>query len=272
MQNEFADITRLWTIVSTFVVQYALQILGAVVILLVGWWLAGLAGRGVAQLARRVHIDVTLAGFFAMATKVAVLTLAGIAALNNFGITVAPLIAAIGAAAFGVTVAVQGTLANLGAGAALILTRPFKVGDSITVKGVSGTVQEISLMSTVLTNDGGERIIVPNKQINGETLVCAAGGRVVVVAVPLPVAVAPDPAMAEIARTIAAVSGVASNPPVKIGIDALTGDGVTVELRYWVAAGADYLDVRHQANRALLGLLERLGARAPSGPRTSGEA
>lgn len=272
MLNDVAELSSLWSIVSAFVVQYALQIVGAVAILLVGWWLAGLAGRGVAKLARRVHIDVTLAGFFAVAARAGVLALAGIAALNNFGITIAPLIAAIGAAAFGVTVAVQGTLANLGAGAALIVTRPFKVGDSITVKGVSGTVLEISLMSTLLTNDAGDQIIVPNKQINGEILINAVSGRGVTVTVPLPISVAPDAAMDEIARTVAAVPGVAAQPPVKIGIDALTGDGVTVELRYWVAVGADYLDVRHQANRALLGLLEKLGVRAPAGAKASGEA
>lgn len=272
MLNDFDDVSRLWNIISAFVVQYALQILGAVVILLVGWWLAGLAGRGVAQLSRRVHIDVTLAGFFAVAARAAVLTLTAIAALNNFGITIAPLIAAIGAAAFGITVAVQGTLANLGAGAALIVTRPFKVGDLVTVKGVQGIVQEISLMSTVLTNDAGDRIIVPNKQINGEILINAVSGRGITVAVPLPISVAPDAAMDEIAGTVAAVPGVAAQPPVKIGIDALTGDGVTVELRYWVAVGADYLDVRHQANRALLGLLEKLGVRAPAGVKASGEA
>ncbi len=272
MPKDFADITRVWDIVSAFVVQYALQILGAVVILLVGWWLAGLAARGVAQLARRVHIDITLAGFFAVATKAAVLALTVIAALNNFGITIAPLIAAIGAAAFGITVAVQGTLANLGAGAALIVTRPVKVGDVITVKGVSGVVQEISLMSTILTNDLGDHIIVPNKQINGEILTNAVSGRGISVAIPLPIAIAPDAAMAEIAQAIAAVPGVASKPPVDIGIDTLTPDGVTVELRYWVAAGADHFDVRHRANRALLGLLEKLGVRAPAGAKASGEA
>jgi small-conductance mechanosensitive channel len=113
---------------------------------------------------------------------------------------------------------------------------------------------------------------VPNKQINGEILTNAVSGRGITVAVPLPITIAPDAAMAEIAQVIAAVPGVASKPPVDIGIDALTPDGVSVELRYWVAAGADHFSVRHQANRALLGLLEKLGVRAPAGAKASGEA
>ncbi len=272
--SDFTDLSRLWNIVSAFVIQYALQILGAVIVLLVGYWLAGVAGRAVARVAQRFHLDVTLAGFFAGAARIAVLAVAIIAALNGFGVTIAPIIAAAGAAAFGLTVAVQGTLGNLGAGAALIVTRPFKVGDLITVKGVQGTVVEINLMSTVLTNDAGDRIIVPNRQVNGEILVNAVSGRGVAVTVPLPITFAPDAVMAEIAATIAAVPGVARHPAVKAGIDAMTGDGVTVDLRYWIETGADYQTVRHQANRALLGLLERLGVRAPAGAvaEGSGEA
>ncbi len=268
--SDFTDLSRLWNLVSAFVVQYALQILGAVIVLLAGWWLSGIAGRAVARVLHRVHLDVTLTGFFAGAARIGVLSLAIIAALNGFGITIAPLIAAAGAAAFGLTVAVQGTLGNLGAGAALIITRPFKVGDVVTVKGVSGTVAEISLMSTTLTNDAGDQIIVPNRHINGEILINAVAGRGVTVTVPLPIRFAPDAVMSEIAATIAAVPGVAANPAVKTGIDAMSGDGVTIDLRYWVKAGADYQDVRHLANRALLGLLERLGVRAPAGAVADG--
>ncbi len=272
--SDFTDLSRLWNIVSAFVVQYALQIIGALAVLLVGYWLSGIAGRAVARVGHRVHLDVTLVGFFAGAARIGVLTLAIIAALNGFGITIAPLIAAAGAAAFGLTVAVQGTLGNLGAGAALIVTRPFKVGDLVTVKGIQGTVVEISLMSTLLTNDAGDQIIVPNRQISGEILINAVSGRSVAVTVPLPIRVAPDAAMDEIARAVAAVPGVAAAPPVQTGIDALNGDGVTLDLRYWVATGADYQRVRHQANRALMATLEKLGVRAKAGaqPAASGEA
>lgn len=275
MLNDVADLTdisRLWNLVSAFIVQYAFQIIGALFILLAGWWLSGMAGRAVSRAARRFHLDVTLAGFIAGAARIGVLALAIVAALNGFGITIAPLIAAAGAAAFGLTVAVQGTLGNLGAGAALIVTRPFKVGDLVTVKGIQGTVVEINLMSTVLTNDAGDRIIVPNRQISGEILTNAVSGRGVAITVPLPLKVAPDGAMAEIARAVAAVPGVAAQPPVKIGIDALTGDGVTLDLRYWIAVDADYQTVRHHANRALMATLEDLGVRARAGAPASGEA
>ncbi len=273
MLNDVADLTdisRLWNLVSAFIVQYAFQIIGALFILLAGWWLSGMAGRAVSRAARRFHLDVTLAGFIAGAARIGVLALAIVAALNGFGITIAPLIAAAGAAAFGLTVAVQGTLGNLGAGAALIVTRPFKVGDLVTVKGIQGTVVEINLMSTVLTNDAGDRIIVPNRQISGEILTNAVSGRGVAITVPLPLKVAPDGAMADIARAIAAVPGVAAEPPVKIGIDALTGDGVTLDLRYWIAADGDAGRSRRPrpGRRARV----RRSLRAPSRPSPPGAA
>jgi small conductance mechanosensitive channel len=90
--------------------------------------------------------------------------------MGKFGISIAPFIAALGALAFGASFALQGPLSNYGAGLMIIIARPFVVGDTITVKNVSGIVEEVTLATTILTTEDGEKITIPNKHIVGEIL------------------------------------------------------------------------------------------------------
>jgi small conductance mechanosensitive channel len=84
------------------------------------------------------RLDITLAKFLGSVVKVVVLAFVFIIALGKFGISMAPFIAAVGAVAFGSSLALQGPMSNYGAGFVIVVTRPFVVGNTITVKGVSG--------------------------------------------------------------------------------------------------------------------------------------
>ena len=93
-----------------------------------------------------------------------------IVTIGKFGITIAPLIAALAATAFGASFATQSPLANYGAGLVIILTRPFVVGNTIKVTDVSGIVDEVKLGATILTDEDGVKITIPNKHIVGEII------------------------------------------------------------------------------------------------------
>ncbi|MBV1910260.1 MAG: mechanosensitive ion channel, partial [Kangiellaceae bacterium] len=90
--------------------------------------------------------------------------------LNKIGISVTPFLAAIGALSLGAGLALQGLLSNYGAGLNIILTRPFVVGDTISVQGVSGQVQDILLAHTIIKSEDDVKITIPNKHIIGEIL------------------------------------------------------------------------------------------------------
>jgi small conductance mechanosensitive channel len=101
------------------------------------------------------RMDITLSKFLVGIVKIVILAFAAIIALGKFGITISPFLAAIGAVAFGGTLALQGTLANYGAGLSIILSRPFVVGNTITVAGASGVVEEVRVFSSRLVDAVG---------------------------------------------------------------------------------------------------------------------
>ena len=157
-------------VASNFGVNYGFQILGALIILVLGWFVAKWTSNFVLALCQRSNLNITLSKFFADVSKALTLVFVAIIALGKFGITITPFIAALGAIAFGSTLALQRPLSNYGAGLSIILSRLFVVSDTIKIKGVTGIVEEIKLAHTELITEDGEIIIIPNKLIVDEII------------------------------------------------------------------------------------------------------
>lgn len=122
--------------VVEFCVGYSFQAIGAIVVLIIGMVIGNWCSSLVLKMCERKKVDVTFSKFCASLTKLIVITFAIVVALGKFGITISPLIAALSAAIFGASFAIQGPLSNYGAGLSIIISRPFVVGDTITVGGV----------------------------------------------------------------------------------------------------------------------------------------
>ncbi|MDX2117710.1 MAG: mechanosensitive ion channel family protein [Planctomycetota bacterium] len=142
----------------------------ALLILVVAWWLSGAARRAVRKAVTRSNLDPTLGKFFSNIARWGILAIGVVTALGKMGLETATFATVIGAVGLAIALGFQGTLGNLAAGVVLLVFRPFKVGDVITVGGVSGTVNEIDLFSTELDTADGRRIIVPNAQIASSTV------------------------------------------------------------------------------------------------------
>lgn len=183
MDSELQTLRHLADVTAELAVNYGFQVLGAIIILVAGWYFSRWVGRTVGAFCERSRLDVTLARFFASLARTIVLLFVVIIALGKFGITIAPFIAALGAVAFGGTLALQAPLSNYGAGLSIILTRPFVVGDTIRVAGVIGIVEEIRFGHTQLSSEDGEVITIPNKEIVGQAIHNSFGNLVVEVAV-----------------------------------------------------------------------------------------
>ncbi len=251
MQQDFNSLNKLIEVAMDFAVRYGLQILGALVVFFIGLKLAMWLGQRTADFAERKKLDVTLARFFGNVVKIVVLIAVVLITLGNFGISIAPLIALAGASAFGATLAIQGPLSNYGAGLAIILSRPFVVGDTIEVKNVSGVVEDITLAATRLRNEDGEEITVPNKSINGEIIVNSRSHRVVDTRVTLEHGADHIAAFDAIRKALAGFEGVTTGPAPQIGIHEFTPAGVVVGVRYW-APSRQYFQTRYSANTAIL--------------------
>ena len=179
MEDQIQAVTSLVDTTVDFAVSYGLQIAGALLILILGLRLARWAGSRVTGLTDSRGMDPTLGRFFGNVVRFVIMTFVLIITLGNLGVELAPIVAFVGAGALGATFAMQGVLSNYAAGLVLIMTRPFVVGNTIRVQGVSGVVAEISLTSTALTGEDGERITVPNKDIIGQVLVNSNALRIV---------------------------------------------------------------------------------------------
>jgi small conductance mechanosensitive channel len=148
VEQDIQQIQNIVDIFSEFAVNYGFQVFGAIVILFIGWQVSRWVARAVLKICERAGLDITLAKFFAGIAKTLIIVFVAIVALGKFGITITPLVAALGAVAFGSTLALQGPLSNYGSGLTIILTRPFIVGDTIRIQNVIGIVEEIKLAYT----------------------------------------------------------------------------------------------------------------------------
>ncbi len=153
-----------------FFVKYSFQVLGGIIVLVIGWAVAGYVANIINKLLAKKGIDVTINKFAVGSIKLMIVSFAVIVALGKFGIEIAPLIAGISVAGFGLSFALQGPLSNYAAGIALIFTKPFKVGQIIEVAGVMGEVIDMKLPRTDIKTVDGNMVVIPNKHIIGEII------------------------------------------------------------------------------------------------------
>ncbi len=154
------------------VIDMAVNVLLAALILVVGVFIANRLGNMVSNIAKKHEkVDDTLFKFLGSLVKYVVLAFVFIAILNRFGVQTTSIVALLGAAGLAVGLALQGTLSNLAAGVMLLLFRPYKVGDFIDAASRFGNVAEIDLFTTILTTFDNQQIIIPNSQIWGSQII-----------------------------------------------------------------------------------------------------
>ena len=262
MDTELQTLQNIVNTASAFVVDYGFQIIGAIIVLVLGLWAARWAARGVERLCERTHLDVTLSRFIANIARTLVLIFVVIIVLGKFGLNISPLIAALGAVAFGGTLALQGPLSNYGAGISIILARPFVVGNTLTVQGVSGVVEEITLANTRLRTEDDERITIPNKKLVDEILVNSFENRIVEGKVSISYSDDPETAIQLIDKVLAEQEGVVGSPPAQIGIQAFADSAIELAYRYWVPTDR-YFEVQFATNQCIYAALMSAGIHIP---------
>ena len=262
MQQELETIHQLTNLVIDFLVKYSFQIVGAIIILIVGIKLAGWLGRAVTRFCEKHHIDITLSRFLGSSVKILIITFVIIVAIGKFGISIAPFIAALGALAFGSSFAIQGPLSNYGAGISIILTQPFKVGNTISVKGVSGVVEEIHLAAIILTTEDEEVITIPNKHIVGEVLLNSFANKIVETTVGISYDDDPDTAISVLKEVLTDIPEISLEPPPQIGIAEFADSAINIGLRYWVPT-KNFFQVQYQVNQTIHQALASAGIHIP---------
>ena len=262
MEQELAQFTAIYAQIVAYLVEYSLQIVGAVIVFLIGLFISRRVGALMLALCKRKNLDITLSRFFSSSARLTVVVATLIIVLPKIGIQITPFIAAIGAVGLGAGLAVQGLLSNYSAGLSIIFTRLFIVGDMIRVQGVWGIVEEVHLSHTVFTNEDGEVITIPNKHIVGEIIHNSQADT----ALELNVGVAYDSdidiAISTVRTALSRIKGLSTGRVSQIGIARFGDSAIEIEARIWVKT-RKFHKARFEANYAIRGALEKAGIDIP---------
>jgi small conductance mechanosensitive channel len=248
--EDVEQLQKVYQIVTEFAVNYSFQIVGALVILAVGTWVASKLGGIVERLMRNKEIDITLSRFTGGTAKVIILVMVAIMALGNLGISVTPFLAAVGAIGLGAGLAVQGMLSNYAAGFTIILTRPFVVGDTIRVQGVAGVVDEVHLGYTILMDEDNVRIQIPNRHVVGEILHNSAGQMLVELSIGVAYSSNSQQVIDLIRSALDTVEGVDGGRGPIVGIDNFGDSSINFGVRFW-GSTTRHFEIRYAANKAI---------------------
>ncbi|WP_108650521.1 mechanosensitive ion channel family protein [Dongshaea marina] len=255
MPVELKQAQEIYQLVIEFLTNYSFQLLGAIIILVIGILIARKAGNAVFALCQRKQLDITLSHFTASVTRLLLVTMVVIIALGKLGISVTPFIAAVGALSLGAGLAVQGLLSNYGAGLNIIITRPYVVGDTIQVKGVSGIVREVRLAFTILSNEDEVMITIPNRHIMGEILHNSQQDTVLELSVGISYHSDPQQAIAVISQALSTLEHLSQKRQPLVGIDQFGDSSIDLGIRCWVKT-EKLFETRYQANLAIHQALE----------------
>lgn len=151
--------------VLKLLIPFISKVMGALVTLLVGWLLIGRLAKGIRMTLRDKEIDPSLKGYISSLFGIGMKVLLLLAVAQMFGIKTTSFVALFSAMAFAVGLALQGNLTHFAAGVLVLLIRPFRVGHRITTQGQTGEVIEVQLFHTILKNEEGKKVIIPNGPI-----------------------------------------------------------------------------------------------------------
>ena len=250
LEKEWAQAEAIYQMVLAFFINYSFQIVGAVIILIIGILIARKVANAVLRLCERKALDITLSRFIASAVRLIVIAMVLIVALGKLGISVTPFVAAIGALSLGAGLAVQGLLSNYGAGLNIILTRPFVVGDTICVQGVAGVVKEVHLAVTIISDEDDVRITIPNKHIIGEIIHNSSTLSLAELEIGIAYSEDPQQAIAIVEEAIRSTGGYDTDKVPKVGIDSFGDSSVNLGIRVWVPTQQFY-DIKFKLNQAI---------------------
>lgn len=154
-----------------YIIDYGIEVVGAIVILIVGLFLAKWLGNVARQrMERSPRFDATITPLFVKIIKIAVIVVTILAVLSQFGVQTASLVALLGTIGLAIGLALQGTLSNVASGVMLIVLRPFHVGDAVDVGGITGVVDEIGLFTTDMHTFDNVAVTMPNSNVWGTVI------------------------------------------------------------------------------------------------------
>ena len=221
--------------------QLGLNLLFAVIILIIGAWVAKIVKRVLTRVLSQKKLDPIIVGFLGNLTYITLLVAVVMAALDRVGVKTTSFVAIIGAAGLAIGLALQGSLANFAAGFLMVIFRPFKKGDYIEAGGTAGIVDEIQVFTSILNTPDNRRVIVPNSKIMGDNIVNYSAKETRRLDLVFGVSYADDIAKVKqvLQRIVEEDARVLKEPAAQILVGELADSSVNFIMRVWIKS-ADY--------------------------------
>ena len=251
MNDQLGNLDHAKRVILDLAIQFGPKALVAIIIIVAGVF----AGRYLGKLAdgglKKFHLDPPVRQLLVRILRIFVLALFSIMALQNLGVELLPLIAGLGVAGAGVALAMQGVLSNIVAGLTIIFTRPFRVGEYISIVGEEGQVEEISLFTTVLSHADQSQVVIPNRKIVGEILHNYGKIRQLDILVGVAYDTDLDLALSSISEILAANAHTLKSPEPAIGVNVLGTASISIAIKPWVNV-PDYAAAKAEINKSIV--------------------
>lgn len=249
-------------IAMDFISKNIANIIGSIIILAVAWAIALFLGSAVKFLLLRRNADITITKFLVDILRFLIICVALLIALGNFGITIAPFVAGLGAAGFGLSFAFQGPLSNYASGATLIFTKPFRVGDVLEVNGQVGLVENMTLARTLIRTVDGAQIVIPNRKIIGEMMLIHSRFRRIDIKVGVSYGSDIDKTLRLVRAVVDADKRITRDPRPVTGVLEFADSSIIIYARIWCPR-TEYWDVTFDVNKAIMDSFRDNGVTIP---------
>jgi small conductance mechanosensitive channel len=227
------------------------KLLVAVIIIVAGYFAGRWVGKLMHRSLARIDLEPPVRQLLIRLVRILVLALFALMALQNLGIQLLPLLAGLGVLGAGIALATQGVLSNVVAGLTIIFTKPFRVGEYVSILGEEGDVRTISLFTTTLGHPDRSRVVIPNRKIAGEILHNYGQIRQLDIVVGVAYSTELNQALATINDIMQDNPRVLKDPAPVIQVTLLADSSINIAVRPWVKV-PDYVQAGGEINKAIV--------------------
>mgnify|MGYP000935834986 CR=1 FL=1 len=249
-------------LITQYAVQYGFRIMGAILVIIAALFVANSVGRLFERWLNKQDLEPPLRLLLLRVLKALLVILGVLIALDQLGVQIAPLVAGLGAAGLGVGLALQGVLSNVVAGLSIIFTKPYRVGEHISLLGVHGDVAKIDIFTTTLLHPDHSRIVIPNRKVVGEILHNFGTIRQLDLSIGVSYQTDIETTLRVLRELVARHPKVLQDPAPIIGIAAFADSSITLSIRPWVPV-ASVGSAQIELNQAIIQQLQADGVDIP---------
>jgi len=262
MNEQLETLEKMQGMAVESAMSYGPKVLVAAIILVIGVYAGRWLGRAVERVMLKLELEPPVRQLMNRIVQALVVGLFAIMALQNLGVELVPLIAGIGVVGAGVALAMQGVLGNLMAGLTIIFTRPFRVGEYVSIRDEEGEVESISLFSTVLGHPDLSRVVIPNRMIVGEILHNYGGIRQLNVVVGVAYDTDLNKALSAIDAELKDNPRVLQEPEPLVHVTMLADSSINISIKPWVKVES-YPYMPGEINKAVVEAFRSNGINIP---------